>query len=236
MARHRPHIRHHEEHRLSRTGWLRAAVLGANDGILSTASLILGVATATQSREGVLVAGVSGLLAGALSMAAGEYVSVSSQADAEKADLARERGELADNAPAELRELAGIYEKRGLDPELAHRVAEQLTAHDALAAHARDELGITEELMARPLQAAFSSAAAFSAGAVLPLLPAYFAPFQYAVPAIYGTALVFLLLLGALGAFAGGASQWKGAMRVLVWGALAMAVTAGLGRLFHVQL
>ena len=236
MARHRPHIRHHEEHRLSRTGWLRAAVLGANDGILSTASLILGVATATQSREGVLVAGVSGLLAGALSMAAGEYVSVSSQADAEKADLARERGELADNPPAELRELAGIYEKRGLDLELAHRVAEQLTAHDALAAHARDELGITEELMARPLQAAFSSAAAFSAGAVLPLLPAYFAPFRYAVPAIYGTALVFLLILGALGAFAGGASQWKGAMRVLVWGALAMAVTAGLGRLFQVQL
>lgn len=236
MARHRPHIRHHEDHRLAHAGWLRATVLGANDGILSTASLILGVATATQSRGGVLVAGVSGLLAGALSMAAGEYVSVSSQSDAEKADLARERGELADNPPAELRELAGIYEKRGLDPELAHKVAEQLTAHDALAAHARDELGITEELKARPLQAALASAAAFSAGAVIPLLPAYFVPFQYAVPAIYGTALIFLLILGALGAFAGGASEWKGALRVLVWGALAMAVTAGLGRLFHVQL
>ena len=236
MARHLPHQRHGEQHRLSSSGWLRAAVLGANDGVVSTASLILGVATATQSRGGVLVAGVSGLLAGALSMAAGEYVSVSSQADAEKADLAREKHELADNPPAELRELAGIYEKRGLDPELAHKVAEQLSAHDALGAHARDELGITEQLQARPLQAAFASAAAFSAGAVVPLLPAYFAPFQFAVPAIYGTALVFLIVLGALGAYAGGASEWKGAFRVLVWGALAMAVTAGLGRLFHVQL
>jgi VIT1/CCC1 family predicted Fe2+/Mn2+ transporter len=235
MARHRPH-RHREHHLLSRAGWLRAAVLGANDGVLSTASLILGVATATQSRGGVLVAGVSGLLAGALSMAAGEYVSVSSQADAEKADLARERDELTDNPPAELRELAGIYEKRGLDPALAHKVAEQLTAHDALAAHARDELGITEQLQARPLQAAMASAAAFSAGAVVPLLAAYLAPFDLAVPVIYGTSLVFLLALGAMGATAGGASEWKGALRVLVGGALAMAATTGLGRLFHVQL
>jgi VIT1/CCC1 family predicted Fe2+/Mn2+ transporter len=228
--------RHIEQHLIARIGWLRAAVLGANDGILSTASLILGVATASHSRSGILVAGISGLVAGALSMAAGEYVSVSSQADVEKAELAQERRELQEDSPAELAELTQIYVKRGLDHELAHQVAVQLTHKDALAAHARDELGITEEFIARPLQAALASAISFSGGAVLPLIVGIATPMTWAVPAIYGASLIFLIALGAIGARTGGAPAGAGALRVGFWGALAMAVTAGIGTLFHVQL
>ena len=229
--------RHHtEQHLIARVGWLRAAVLGANDGILSTASLILGVATASHSRSGILVAGVSGLVAGALSMAAGEYVSVSSQADVEKAELDQERRELKEDSHAELAELTQIYVKRGLDRELAHQVAVQLTHKDALAAHARDELGITEEFIARPLQAALASAIAFSCGAVLPLIVGIVTPMALAVPAIYGASLIFLTLLGAIGAKTGGAPMGMGALRVGFWGAVAMAVTACIGTLFHVQL
>ena len=231
---HRP--RHRERHLIGRVGWLRAAVLGANDGILSTASLILGVATASHSRSGILIAGISGLVAGALSMAAGEYVSVSSQADVEKAELDQERRELKEDGEAELAELTHIYVKRGLEHELAHKVAVQLTHKDALAAHARDELGITEEFVARPLQAALASAVSFSTGAALPLLVGIIVPIAWAVPAIYAASLVFLILLGVIGARTGGAPVMMGALRVGFWGAVAMAVTAGIGALFHVQL
>jgi VIT1/CCC1 family predicted Fe2+/Mn2+ transporter len=223
---------HRERHRTDRIGWLRAAVLGANDGIVSTASLVIGVAAAGAARGEVLVAGVAGLVAGAMSMAAGEYVSVKSQADTEAADLARERGELATDAEAEHRELAGIYVKRGLDAKLANQVATRLTEHDALGAHARDELGISETLSARPVQAALSSAASFTVGAVLPMLIVLMMPGRLLTLAVAGSSLVFLAALGALAARTGGASAFKGAWRVTFWGALAMAITAAVGALF----
>ncbi len=223
---------HREDHRTHRIGWLRAAVLGANDGIVSTASLIVGVAAAEASRGNVLVAGVAGLVAGAMSMAAGEYVSVSSQADTENADLARERAELATDPELELAELAGIYEKRGLDPVLAKQVATQLTAHDALGAHARDELGISDTLSARPVQAALASAATFAVGAALPLLVVLLVPASTLVWTVSGSSLFFLAALGALAGKAGGASMLTAAARVTFWGALAMALTAGVGALF----
>jgi len=223
---------HREWHRTERIGWLRAAVLGANDGIVSTASLVIGVAAASAARGDVLIAGVAGLVAGAMSMAAGEYVSVKSQADTEAADLARERGELAADADAEHRELAGIYVKRGLDAALADQVATQLMEHDALGAHARDELGISETLSARPVQAALSSAASFTAGAALPLLVALLAPSGSLPAVVAGSSLVFLAALGAVAGRAGGASAIKGARRVTFWGALAMAITAAVGALF----
>jgi len=223
---------HREWHRTERIGWLRAAVLGANDGIVSTASLVIGVAAASAARGDVLIAGVAGLVAGAMSMAAGEYVSVKSQSDTEAADLARERGELAADAGAEHRELAGIYVKRGLDAALADQVATQLMEHDALGAHARDELGISETLSARPVQAALSSAASFTAGAALPLLVALLAPAGSLSAVVAGSSLVFLAALGAVAARTGGASAVKGAWRVTFWGALAMAVTAAVGALF----
>jgi VIT1/CCC1 family predicted Fe2+/Mn2+ transporter len=226
---------HREQHRLSRSGWLRAAVLGANDGILSTASLILGVATATHSHASVLVAGVSGLVAGAGSMAAGEYVSVSSQSDTEKADIAQERRELAYDKEGELGELTQIYVHRGLDPNLARQVAEQLSNKDALAAHARDELGISKVMRAQPVQAALASAASFSAGAAIPLLAGALAPVAVSVATVYGTSLAFLVVLGAVGAKAGGAPLLPASLRVTFWGALAMAITAGIGMMFHVQ-
>jgi len=222
---------HRERHRTERVGWLRAAVLGANDGIVSTASLVVGVAASGAARGEVLIAGVAGLVAGALSMAAGEYVSVSSQADTEHADLARERKELAADPGAEEDELARIYETRGLDANLARQVAKQLMARDALAAHARDELGITEELAARPLQAAAASAATFAVGAALPIVVSLLAH-ETAVLVVSLTSLVALAGLGALAAGAGGASPWLGAARVTFWGALAMAATALIGRLF----
>ena len=225
-------MRHLERHRSARIGWLRAAVLGADDGIVSTASLIVGVAAAGSPRAAILLAGVAGLVAGALSMAAGEYVSVSSQSDTEKADLATEKGELATQLPAEEKELADIYVQRGLDPELARTVAVQLMAHDALAAHARDELGITEQMTARPLQAAVASAATFAVGAALPLLVVVFAPLTNLWLVVSGASLVCLALLGALAARTGGASAWVGAARVAFWGALAMAATAVIGKLF----
>jgi VIT1/CCC1 family predicted Fe2+/Mn2+ transporter len=224
-------VAHRERHRTDRIGWLRAAVLGANDGIVSTASLVVGVAAAQATRTDVLVAGVAGLVAGAMSMAAGEYVSVSSQADTEQADLAREREELATGPDLERDELAGIYEKRGLDPTLAQQVAVQLMAHDALGAHARDELGISEILTARPLQAALASAATFAVGAGMPLVTVILAPAAWLAPLVTGTSLVFLALLGGLAARAGGASLAAGAIRVSFWGALAMAITAGIGSL-----
>jgi VIT1/CCC1 family predicted Fe2+/Mn2+ transporter len=227
---------HYEGHNLSRTGWLRAAVLGANDGILSTASLILGVATASHSRASILISGVSGLVAGALSMGSGEYVSVSSQADAEKAVLAQERRELIDDKEGELRELTQIYVRRGLDNKLAAEVAEQLSKKNALAAHARDELGISNVMRARPLQAALASAASFSMGALIPLLAGMIAPIQWSVAAVYVISLLFLIVLGSVGARAGGAPILPGALRVAFWGALAMAATAGIGMLFHVNL
>lgn len=223
---------HREFHRSDRIGWLRAAVLGANDGIVSTASLVLGVAAANASRSGVLVAGVAGLVAGGMSMAAGEYVSVRSQSDTEAADLARERGELASDVANEERELASIYVKRGLDPALAEQVAVQLMAHDALGAHARDELGISEVLSARPVQAAMASAASFTAGAALPLVVATLAPTSSLGAVVAGSSLVFLAGLGALAARTGGAPMITGAWRVTFWGALAMALTAGVGALF----
>ena len=223
---------HREWHRTERIGWLRAAVLGANDGIVSTASLLIGVAAASAARGDVLIAGVAGLVAGAMSMAAGEYVSVKSQSDTEAADLARERGELAADAGAEHRELAGIYVRRGLDAELADQVAAQLMEHDALGAHARDELGISEVLSARPVQAALSSAASFTAGAALPLLVALVAPGGSLPVVVAGSSLVFLATLGAVAGRAGGASAVKGAWRVTFWGALAMAITAAVGALF----
>ena len=228
----RPPARHREQHRTERIGWLRAAVLGANDGIVSTASLVVGVAAANGGRGAVLVAGTAGLVAGAMSMAAGEYVSVKSQAETESADLARERAELASDPEGERAELAGIYEKRGLEPALARRVAEQLMAHDALGAHARDELGISEVVSARPIQAALASAASFAVGAVMPILTAVLAPAAALMPAVIAGSLVFLAVLGVLAARTGGAPAFAGAVRVTFWGALAMAVTAGVGRLF----
>ena len=225
-------MRHLEDHRTERIGWLRAAVLGANDGIVSTASLVVGVAAAEAARGAVLTAGVAGLVAGAMSMAAGEYVSVSSQADTEKADLARERRELATEPEAELQELTGIYERRGLEPGLARQVAEQLTTRDALGAHARDELGISEVLSARPVQAAFASAGTFAVGALLPLLVAALVPAQALIPLVSGASLVFLALLGGLAARTGGAPMLAGTARVTFWGALAMALTAAVGALF----
>ena len=223
---------HRERHRTERIGWLRAAVLGANDGIVSTASLVVGVAAAHGSRSEVLVAGVAGLVAGAMSMAAGEYVSVSSQADTEKADLSRERKELEFDEPSEREELASIYRNRGLDPVLAQKVAEQLMAHDALGAHARDELGISEILTARPIQAAIASAVTFATGAALPLLTVLVAPESKLVPVVFGYSIVFLALLGVLAAKAGGAPILKSSFRVAFWGVLAMGLTAGVGSLF----
>jgi VIT1/CCC1 family predicted Fe2+/Mn2+ transporter len=223
---------HPESHLVARIGWLRAAVLGANDGIVSTASLIVGVAAAAATRNEVVIAGVAGLVAGAMSMAAGEYVSVSSQSDTEQADLARERAELAANPEMELKELAEIYVTRGVDPTLARQVAQQLTAKDALTAHARDELGISEITSARPIQAALTSAATFSAGAAMPLLMVVISPYPFLVPVVSATSLVFLALLGAIGAKAGGANIWRATARVTFWGAFAMALTAGIGRVF----
>jgi VIT1/CCC1 family predicted Fe2+/Mn2+ transporter len=223
---------HRERHRTARIGWLRAAVLGANDGIVSTASLVLGVAAADGGHGQVLVAGVAGLVAGAMSMAAGEYVSVSSQADTEAADLARERRELATDTEREHEELAGIYEGRGLDPGLAEQVATQLMAADAIGAHARDELGISEVTSARPIQAAVASAATFAVGAALPLAVVAIGPEARMIPFVAGSSLAFLALLGGLAARAGGASMATGALRVGFWGALAMALTAGVGALF----
>jgi VIT1/CCC1 family predicted Fe2+/Mn2+ transporter len=229
MAR---HPKHKEHHRTARVGWLRAAVLGANDGIVSTAALIVGVAAAGTEPKTILLSGLAGLLAGAMSMAAGEYVSVHTQSDAENADLRKERAELRDSPEAELRELASIYVGRGLDPALARQVAEQLTAHDALAAHARDELGITEVQAPRPIQAALSSAASFTVGAALPLLLVPMLRAERLVPIISFATLVLLALLGALAARAGGANMLKGSLRVTFWGALALAVTAGMGTVF----
>ena len=223
--------RHRETHRLHRVGWLRAAVLGANDGIVSTASLIIGVAAASAARNDILVAGVAGLVAGAMSMAAGEYVSVSSQADAERADLLREQNELAIDAAGERDELAAIYRGRGLDAATADAVAIQLTAHDAIRAHARDELGISDFSAARPVQAALASAAAFTAGAALPLVVAVLVPVDGLAPRVALASLLFLALLGAVAARAGGAPMWRSIVRVTFWGALAMALTAGIGRL-----
>jgi VIT1/CCC1 family predicted Fe2+/Mn2+ transporter len=225
-------MRHSEYHRASRIGWLRAAVLGANDGIVSTASLIVGVAAADVATAQILLAGVAGLVAGAFSMAAGEYVSVSSQADTERADLARERRELAEDEEAEVAELAGIYVGRGLDAELAETVARRLMAHDALAAHARDELGLWEITAARPLQAALASAATFAVGGVVPIIVLLVAPRAVVGGAVSVASLALLGVLGALAARAGGASAWVGAARVAFWGALAMAATAAIGALF----
>ena len=227
-----PRSIHAERHFTQRIGWLRAAVLGANDGIVSTAALVVGVAAANSARSSTLLAGLAGLVAGAMSMAAGEYVSVSSQADTEKADLARERRELAESPDAELDELRGIYEKRGLDPDLARRVAEQLSAHDVLAAHMRDELGITEAQAARPIQAALASAATFSVGAALPLVIAAIAPTRLIIALVSSGSLACLAVLGALAAHAGGAGRLRGAIRVTFWSALALALTATVGRLF----
>ena len=224
--------RHTESHRTDRIGWLRAAVLGANDGIVSTASLVIGVAAAGTSHQTILVTGVAGLVAGAMSMAAGEYVSVHSQADTEAADLSRERAELETDPAAELRELAGIYTARGLEPALAKQVAAQLTRRDALGAHARDELGISKNLSARPVQAALASAASFAVGAALPLAVTALAPVRGLMPWIGGTSLLFLALLGYMSARAGGAGVLTGAWRVTFWGALAMGITAGVGALF----
>jgi VIT1/CCC1 family predicted Fe2+/Mn2+ transporter len=221
-----------ERHRTGRMGWLRAAVLGANDGILSTASLVLGVAAAHGTHSGVLVAGTAGLVAGAMAMAAGEYVSVHSQADTEQADLERERAELRVDDRGEHRELTAIYVGRGLDPSLAKQVADQLMAHDALGAHAHDELGISETLRARPIQAAFASAGSFAVGAAMPLFVTALAPEARLIMLVSGTSLLFLALLGALAAHAGGAGMTAGAIRVTFWGALAMGVTAGVGALF----
>ena len=223
---------HPERHASSRIGWLRAAVLGANDGIVSTASLIVGVAASDASRSSVLIAGVASLFAGAMSMAAGEYVSVSSQSDTEKADLAREKGELAHQPELEREELIRIYEARGVDRTTAEAVADQMTAHDALGAHARDELGLSETMSARPLQAAIASALTFTAGAAAPLLVVTVVPVALLIPAVAFVSLLCLAVLGTLGAKAGGAPLAPSLLRVTFWGALAMAVTAGVGRLF----
>jgi VIT1/CCC1 family predicted Fe2+/Mn2+ transporter len=227
--------RHDERHRTAHIGWLRASVLGANDGLISTASLIVGVAASGTGRTEILVAGVAGLVAGAMSMAAGEYVSVSSQADTEAADLARERHELATQPDAEKTELIGIYEARGLTPELARQVADQLMDHDALAAHARDELGLSEVTAARPLQAALASAASFAVGAALPVVVAAVAPTAWLTRLVTASALVLLTILGGVAARVGGASIGRGAFRVTFWGALAMAASALVGRLFGTQ-
>lgn len=223
---------HPESHRVARIGWLRAAVLGANDGIISTASLLVGVAAAAASHADILLTGIAGLVAGAMSMAAGEYVSVSSQSDTENADLARERQELAETPDLEREELAQIYVGRGLDHELALEVAKQLMAKDALGAHAREELGLSEITNAQPVQAALTSAATFAVGAALPLATVLVAPRQWLIPALVSASLAFLALLGAIGARTGGADMLKGAARVAFWGALAMAATAGIGKLF----
>lgn len=220
---------HNENHLVSRVGWLRAAVLGANDGIVSTASLIVGVAAANAAASNVLVAGVAGLVAGAMSMAAGEYVSVSSQSDTEQADLAREKGELATQPDFERQELAEIYVKRGLEPTLALQVADQLMAKDSLGAHARDELGISEVTTARPIQAALTSAAAFSVGAAMPLAMVFVSPAAWLAATVSVASLLFLAVLGAIGAKAGGANVLRATVRVTFWGALAMALTAGIG-------
>jgi VIT1/CCC1 family predicted Fe2+/Mn2+ transporter len=225
-------MRHSERHYSQRSSWLRAAVLGANDGIVSTASLVVGVAAASAGRNEVLIAGTAGLVAGAMSMAAGEYVSVSSQADTESADLARERRELQTNEAWEREELARIYVDRGLETALAQRVAQQLMAHDALAAHARDELGLSDLHRARPVQAAIASAASFAAGAVLPVILAALAPVPAMVPAVAGGSLGLLAALGGLAARAGGASELVGAVRITFWGALAMGLTAAVGAVF----
>ena len=225
-------MRHAEGHRAHRVGWLRAAVLGANDGLISTGSLVLGVAAAAATRETVLLAGLAGLVAGALSMAAGEYVSVSSQADTERADLARERRELAADPAAEHTELTGIYVARGLSPDLAQQVADQLTAHDALSAHARDELGLTESTRARPLQAAAASAAAFAAGAAPPLILALAVPPTLLIATLIASTLLLLAVLGATAAGLGGASRWIGTVRVVFWGSVAMGCTMLVGRFF----
>lgn len=225
---------HHEIHKLHRIGWLRAAVLGANDGIVSTASLIIGVASAQAAQADILLAGVAGLVAGAMSMAAGEYVSVSSQSDTEKADLELEKQSLNDDFEYELEELANIYVERGLDANLARQVAEQLMAHDALAAHARDELGLIESVRARPIQAAFFSAGTFTLGAALPLLVAWNMPGNSLIPAVALSSLIFLATLGGLAAHAGGAAISIGAIRVTFWGVLAMSLTAVVGKLFGI--
>ena len=223
---------HHEIHRSHRTGWLRASVLGANDGIVSTSSLIIGVAAANSDLSQILLAGLAGLVAGAMSMAAGEYISVSSQSDTENADLELEKKSLRENAEFERQELAKIYEERGLNSALADQVAEQLMQHDALGAHARDEIGILENSRARPIQAALSSAATFTIGAVLPLTAAWIVPFSQLILAVSLFSLVFLALLGGIAAAAGGAPILKASIRVTFWGALAMLLTAGVGRLF----
>ena len=225
-------VLHIERHRTDRIGWLRAAVLGANDGIVSTSSLVVGVAAANAASSDILVAGVAGLVAGAMSMAAGEYVSVSSQADTEQADIEREGKELATDDKHEHEELAAIYINRGLDASLAKQVADQLMAHDALTAHARDELGISETLSARPVQAALASAGTFAVGAAMPLLTFLVTPKTALIPIVVGTSILFLAMLGGFGAYAGGAPVTKAALRVTFWGALAMALTAGVGALF----
>jgi VIT1/CCC1 family predicted Fe2+/Mn2+ transporter len=225
-------VPHRERHRTEHIGWLRAAVLGANDGIVSTASLVVGVAAANSPPSDILVAGVAGLVAGAMSMAAGEYVSVSSQADTERADLDRERKELAADSEAERNELAAIYASRGVEPSLARQVADQLMAHDALTAHARDELGISDMSIAKPVQAAFASAGTFAVGAALPLAFAVLTPPRALIPVVVATSILFLALLGGLGAYVGGAPVTKAAFRVTFWGALAMGLTAGAGALF----
>ena len=225
-------VRHRERHRTNRIGWLRAAVLGANDGIVSTASLVLGVAAAHATHSNVMVAGIAGLVAGAMSMAAGEYVSVRSQADSKQAALNLERAELEADDQGERRELTAIYVGRGVDPALAKQVAEQLMAHDALGAHARDELGISETLSARPVQAAVASAASFAVGAAMPLLAVAIVTESSLIPVVSGTSLAFLAILGGVAARVGGGSMTVGAMRVTFWGALAMGLTAGVGALF----
>jgi len=225
-------VRHSERHRTERIGWIRAAVLGANDGIVSTASLVLGVAAANATHGNVMIAGIAGLVAGAMSMAAGEYVSVRSQADSEQAALNLERAELEADDQGERRELTAIYVSRGLDSALAKQVADQLMAHDALGAHARDELGISATLSARPIQAALTSAASFAVGAAMPLLAVALVPGSNLIPVVAGTSLVFLAILGGLAARVGGAGVRVGAMRVTFWGALAMGLTAAVGNLF----
>lgn len=227
--------RHAEDHRSERTGWLRAAVLGANDGILSVAGLVVGVAASGAGPATVLASGIAGVVAGAMSMAAGEYVSVQSQADTERADIAKETRELAENPVSELAELTRIYVKRGLTPQLAHEVAAQMTAHDALGSHARDELGLTDTLRARPLQAALASAAAFAIGSLLPIAAVLLAPADRLAPAVIAVTLVALSTTGALAAWTGGAPVARGAVRVAFWGALAMGAAAVVGRLFDVQ-
>ena len=229
------HVKHREFHRTQRIGWLRAAVLGANDGIVSTASLLIGVAAAHASHSQILVTGIAALVAGSMSMAAGEYVSVGSQKDSEQADIDRERKELAADSDHEHEELAAIYAKRGLDKTLAKQVAVQLMAKDALGAHVRDELGISETIAVNPLQAALTSAVTFAAGAALPLIPAAFAPTELLVPIIAGCSIVFLGILGAIAATTGGAPVVAGTLRVTFWGAIAMGATAAIGSLLHVS-